>query len=36
MGLVCNGYRLGFSPFRHVGGALVRIYAAGGAARKMG
>jgi len=36
MGLVCNGYRLGFSPFRHVGGALVSIYGASRAARNMG
>lgn len=26
MGLMCNGYRLGFSPFRYRAGALVSIY----------
>lgn len=36
MGLHANGYRLGFSPFRHVGGALVSIYGASRAPGNMG
>lgn len=36
MALRCNGYRLGDSVFRHVGGALVSIYGASRAPRNMG
>lgn len=36
MGLVANGYRLGFSPFAHRGGGLVSIYGAGRAPRNWG
>lgn len=33
MGLICNGYRNGHSPFRHRSGALVSIYSGGPALR---
>lgn len=33
MGLVANGYRLGFSPFAHRGGGLISIYGAARAPR---
>lgn len=33
MGLICNGYRNGHSPFRHGSGALVSIYSGGPALR---
>lgn len=36
MGLVANGYRLGHSPFKHIGGALVSIYGAARARRNQG